>query len=387
MKILHLSTSARGGAGIAAQRIAESQDQAGLEINFLSRESSNLNVNLAKVVQSKINTFTQTNFFQLDKRLLTPLNVNFFTEHLISKITKYDIVQIHSFYNFISPKIIGEITKFGIPIVITMHDERLITGGCHYSDGCIKYQSTCSDCPQATKLGQRVIESNFAREIEYLNKGIYLVSPSNYLADKAKKSRKFDKHSIYTIPNPIPLHEIKIGQATTNNFKDSNFVWIGFIAIDLQNPYKGLELLRLAVMDLINWNGKILVFGSNPPDWIFSHKYFQYCGLGRNDSEVSNFIFGLDYLIVPSLEDNFPSVIGEALCRGVSVIGSDVGGIPEILLKFNQPIFPRKNILALKNTLTSLSKNYKKDFKNDAQNYFSQLRIGQEYKVLFQSFV
>jgi glycosyltransferase involved in cell wall biosynthesis len=44
----------------------------------------------------------------------------------------------------------------------------------------------------------------------------------------------------------------------------------------------------------------------------------------------------MDVLIVPSTHDNLPNVMGEALMSGVGLIGSNVGGIPEIVKSFTR---------------------------------------------------
>jgi len=48
---------------------------------------------------------------------------------------------------------------------------------------------------------------------------------------------------------------------------------------------------------------------------------------------------GMDLVVIPSNQDNFPSVIGESLACGTRVIGTQVGGIPEALDIFGLPSF------------------------------------------------
>jgi glycosyltransferase involved in cell wall biosynthesis len=60
----------------------------------------------------------------------------------------------------------------------------------------------------------------------------------------------------------------------------------------------------------------------------------------------------LDVLVVPSLQDNLPNVMCEALALGVPVIGAETGGIPEVLKKFNLPTYSAKNHEALASILS-----------------------------------
>jgi glycosyltransferase involved in cell wall biosynthesis len=49
-------------------------------------------------------------------------------------------------------------------------------------------------------------------------------------------------------------------------------------------------------------------------------------------SEVNQFLSTLNFLVVPSRSDNLPTVALEALSVGTPVIGSDAGGIPDIII-------------------------------------------------------
>ena len=63
-----------------------------------------------------------------------------------------------------------------------------------------------------------------------------------------------------------------------------------------------------------------------------------------------------DLLIVPSLSDSFPEVIGEALYVGTPVIGSRVGGIPE-QLEYDELLFEPANAQALAKKLQPIIEN------------------------------
>ena len=51
------------------------------------------------------------------------------------------------------------IDKLGdMPIVITLHDQRLLTGGCHYTTTCQGFMSDCSNCPKVSPLGKKIVK-------------------------------------------------------------------------------------------------------------------------------------------------------------------------------------------------------------------------------------
>ena len=63
----------------------------------------------------------------------------------------------------------------------------------------------------------------------------------------------------------------------------------------------------------------------------------------NSKEELQEALAEIDILIVPSTHDNSPNVLGEALMNGVGIIGSDAGGIPEILNVFSLESFESGN--------------------------------------------
>jgi len=55
----------------------------------------------------------------------------------------------------------------------------------------------------------------------------------------------------------------------------------------------------------------------------------------RPKSEVASIVRDADLLVLPSRYDNSPCVIGEALSAGVPVVGTAVGGVPELVSESN----------------------------------------------------
>ena len=110
--------------------------------------------------------------------------------------------------------------------------------------------------------------------------------------------------------------------------------------------------------------------------------------MANSDEEVISELINLDVLVVSSTEDNSPSVIGEALSLGVRVIGSNVGGIPEILKKFDMPIFESENANALAQHLINLSHSHKvKEIRQLAKEEFGEIKIGKQYSEFYESLI
>lgn len=91
--------------------------------------------------------------------------------------------------------------------------------------------------------------------------------------------------------------------------------------------------------------------------------------LGRVEpSKMVEIMHCLDVLVLPSLNEGMPRVILEAVCSGVNVVGSDVGGIPELIGNANSFV---------------LDESFEK---NIAERILEILRAGEKPKCLSSEF-
>ena len=59
-----------------------------------------------------------------------------------------DIVNLHWINGaFLSLNSLEKLKQLNKPIVWTQHDMWAFTGGCHYTDGCVNFIKSCSNCP------------------------------------------------------------------------------------------------------------------------------------------------------------------------------------------------------------------------------------------------
>jgi glycosyltransferase involved in cell wall biosynthesis len=98
-----------------------------------------------------------------------------------------------------------------------------------------------------------------------------------------------------------------------------------------------------------------------------------------SESEMALLLSTIDLVVVPSNQDNSPSVIGEALSVGVPVIGSDAGGIPEVLRNFEMPVFPVGDVEKLTQLITSWKPQIERmTIREKAAKEFSEEVVGRE---------
>ena len=376
MKILHLSTSSTGGAGRAAFRMnaalrGQNQDSS---IIYLGGHLTNNQVGeysiprgpFKKGISSAL-TVLQSSIIQSGTDPVTPISLNALGLNRVMDL-KPDVIHIHNFYNLMNfPSIVLLASK--VKVVVTLHDQRIFTAGCHYSHDCFGYRSNCVSCPQMRSPFQNRASRLFEKNMKNLSldhNALTLVSPSEWLLSKARENVAFANFQGYVIRNPIP--EPKSDPINPNQ---DNRLRIGFCSDKLNNPLKGLSVLLNALPRLKR--GHVLrLIGSTLGEFKIPQGINFELISPTTDKDLSSALSNLDVLVVPSLEDNSPNVIGEALMCGTKVIGSDIGGIGELMRQTRMSSFQPLNPNGLTELLMGFDRDYSRsEVANSARSTFS----------------
>jgi glycosyltransferase involved in cell wall biosynthesis len=235
------------------------------------------------------------------------------------------------------------------PLVLTLHDEYNLTGDCCYTQDCERWRRTCGRCPRVKLAGpaRYAIGGRDLTRVNILIKRavfrwpkrhpVVLVSPSEWLANRTRESPNLRHLPVQCIPNGIDLGFWKpMDQIEAR--KRWNLPLTGrmalFTAANLDDPRKGGEVLLTAIREL--------------PRTCRMH----FVLAGKLDERVKHLIQGLpvttlghiadkagmvqlyaaaDFTIVASQADNLPYTCLESMACGRPVLGSDAGGIPEMI--------------------------------------------------------
>ena len=389
MKILHLATSLSGGAGIAARRICEAQRSQGMDSRIIGGQTASAyslkpyekvhEGNLKDNLESSITTVMQRYALQNSSKLITSFSTNKFK--IKNTINDYELVHIHANYNFLNLSRILELSK-RTATVVTLHDQRYFTGGCHYSFECNGYTGACENCPQVRSIFKFVPKMTLKKSIEAFGemKNLEAIAPSEWIADLASKSRVLGNTKIWTVANPVP----EVFKPLDNKNDESGFFKVGFVSQNLNNPYKGLDVLLQAISKIENKiQIELRLFGRGiiPIEHLKSRVVFaQFEG----EEEASKAYNSCDLIIVPSSQDNFPSVVTEALSCGVPVIGSDIGGISEVLNTFGLPTFQSGDAASLATLILNFNKfENHGDYAKQAEAQFSFKESARKHELIY----
>ena len=199
-----------------------------------------------------------------------------------------------------------------------MHDQRMMTGGCHYAFTCKGLYSNCESCPELSNVIKNIPKRNverFSKELARVQGNITFISPSRWLDSEAKNSYLLRNQQTVFIPNT--LGNTPSPNYNSSSITDTTSLNIGIASMDPSSYIKGGDITS-SLENLIR-NREISV--------IF-HKMRDF---PQNAQGIKSFWSTIDYLLVISRADNSPNVIHEAKQYGIPVIASKIGGITELL--------------------------------------------------------
>ncbi|MEI6378407.1 MAG: glycosyltransferase family 4 protein [Candidatus Falkowbacteria bacterium] len=155
-----------------------------------------------------------------------------------------------------------------------------------------------------------------------------VVSPSLWLLDWHRQRGLFAKAECKVLANPQPNLKAGVRPAIRAD-RPFRLLFVGQL-----EKHKGLKVLVEAYRLLDKQKFTLTIAGDGSlAKWLSEQTFEGLTVLGRQTSEeVSNLMSRSDCLIVPSLVwENAPLVLSEALACGLPAIGSDFGGIAEMI--------------------------------------------------------
>jgi len=373
MRVTHVTTSSVGGAGIAARRLNDALNSIGVHSSLFSGSKfesrsgdSVINIEKSAVdsLKSKVITFGQQKLVQKGADLVTLFSISTCSLDEILQ-TKPDIIHLHSYYNLLSGSDIEKLIQTNLPIFITLHDERVLTGGCHCTNGCINFQKSCLNCPQTRKVFHKSIAQNHMKWRKLLSqKAITLVAPSEWMASQVRASGLGLAGRLVHVRNPVPDHAKNFEFEEIPSRATSEYI-ITFVSHNLMNSYKGIENILNCISQHSSEFRKANIrfkFVGNGPKLQIKNVDFDQLPL-LDEDELFEIFKATDLLLVPSKSDNSPNIIFEAALFGTPFLGSNRTGLPELANMFNLPIFDFGNsaslfeaIMTIKNQLITRKK-------------------------------
>jgi hypothetical protein len=313
LRVLHLNSAPQGGAGRLAQSLVHAQSEIGVisEIVFgldgplrSSPQKAPLLALAAGVDEYLLKKSNSNQQVSLIRSLLSGrLDENWIKSN-------FDVVHLHWVEGMVSRSEIAKLSSAGLKIVWTLHDMRPITGACHHSGDCSRFENTCSTCPILRSPFSEWAKKSLDESLKHLDGvDISFVAPSHWMKDKAQASRIMQGRNVTLIPNSIESRFLDTPQSIEP--RNQNIL---FIANNLADPNKGFSEIAL-------WAGKtdpkprIVAVGAN------SEKFGKIDGINFLGPLPTDALIGemdkSSYLVINSENETAPLIVAEAAARGL----------------------------------------------------------------------
>jgi len=276
--------------------------------------------------------------------------------------TKPDIAHVYNIFYQLSPSIFHSLKAEGIPIIMSLLDSHII---CASASLYVKGHE-CQRCKESYMniIKNRCFKNSipaslmgfFAKKVHNIlkiweNVDLFLTASKNFkdiLVDWGFDEKKIIVNPYYSEVKTITPHY---------NFQDY-CLFVGRLTFE-----KGVDILLKAIK---NVDTKLVIIGDGPArkwmgNFVEKHliKNVKFIGLIESKKKLYEYIRNSMFTIVPSnWFELFPLIALNSFCLGKPVIGSDSGGIPEIVdHEENGLVFNRGNSEELRDAIEYLLNN------------------------------
>lgn len=357
MRVLIVNTAERrGGAAIAASRLSDALQQAGMEVTMLvrDRDSDSSRVNTVsqgwrawckflweRWVIMLHNRLSRKNLFKV-----SIANTGFdITRH--PEFCRADVVHLHWInQGMLSLGDIEKILDSGKRIVWTLHDMWPCTGICHMPYDCKAYLQHCHDCPWLAYPAPHDLSDRVFRR----KKKIYdaalphfsIVTVSSWLAQRVSESALLGNKPIDVIPNTISPKRFELlerGESRRRiGLQDEPYVLL-FGAARIDDPIKGFHFLVEAVECLLR-RGRyqrnelhLLLFGNVRNQTMVEQLPIVHTAFGAVSDPhlISTLYSAANVVLSTSFYETFGQTVAEAQICGCLPLAFDGSGQTDII--------------------------------------------------------
>jgi len=342
MKILQVNQYyyPRGGADKYFLTLSAALEAAGHEVAVFSMQHpKNLATPWSRYFVSRISF----NDGGLKDKLKTPGRV-LYSQEAKKKFTQLlqdfqpDIIHCHNIYHHLSPSLLAAAKKQGIPVVMHLHDYKLIcpnhtlfTQGA-YCENCRKhkyYQCLKKRCVKNSVAGSALamVEMYYHHcVLKIYEKDVNLfIAPSHFMKNKVV-SFGWPGDKITVLYNP---YDAAFASQTTGKI-ENYLLYFGRLS-----PEKGLKtLIQAAILT----GQPVKIVGEGPEETALKKLAadlkapVEFSGF-KQGSELRLIVASAKAVVLPPIwAENMPLSLMEALSLGKIVIASRMGGLPEVII-------------------------------------------------------
>lgn len=301
------------------------------------------------------------------------------------------IVNLHWVSNFVDYKSFFE--KNTKPVVWTLHDMNPFSGGEHYLEVNLGIDELGFPIKRVKSEEEtRFDKENITIKMQALSNvaNLTIVTPSEWLAEEARKSEVFKNKPVFCIPNGLDSEvfaprDKNYSRDLLNISKDKQVIL--FVSDSIDKNRKGFVFLKKAFEQLANPNLVLCAIGEKNNNLEAIENVLEL-GSIYDERLMSVAYSAADVFVIPSLMDNLPNTVLESLMCGTPVIGFPVGGIPDMIQDgengfITEAISVNSLVETIKKFLNNTSCFNEVEIRNNAIKKYDQKVQSQKYIDLF----
>lgn len=353
MEFLHLSAADHGGAGMAAWRMHDALRQLGhgSRMVVLSRRNADQDVvelgaddglfGARRWVQKAWLKLSSSDdfYFQNQRLSLRPDWAG-----VLAGMSSPDVIVVHFVSHFVAFDDVQRLQAMtGAPVLWSLLDMGLLTGGCHYAWDCSGYQAGCGQCPALRMRGSADASARTwrAKQRALAATRGWVLAGSGTLARQAAAASLFRGRHIETLLLAVSPEQFKpldraAVRAEMGLDPAAQIVFFGAQRFDQRR--KGMHLLLQALLRLADgWPAgrplPTLLSAGNASDFApVRERGFTLVELGYVGTPVlARCYAAADMFACPSIEDSGPMMVNESMMSGTPVVAFRMGVVGDLL--------------------------------------------------------
>lgn len=314
-----------------------------------------------------------------------------FGSDVVKHLPPCDVLNLHWIARYVDYEAFFSAAPKRTPVVWRIADMNPITGGCHVDEGCGRFLTGCGACPQLGSNQSDDLSSQVWKRKQKTFDGVearrlHLVALNRWMKGNLANHPFLRKFPVTIIPNGVDTdmfapRDRRFAREILGLPQDATILL--FIAVMAEMPYKGFSMLAQALAGLSDVKNLCVVsVGIGKPE-LGTPIPHVHLGYVTDDRVLVLAYNAADVFVVPSLYDNSPNTVLEAMACGVPVVAFETGGVPDMVQHgVTGLLAPRHDVTTLRASIREL---LQETTKREVMGRKSREVALQEYTVPLQT--